>query len=363
MLFIKNIINFTYAFYALLLFLITHSCSSGPGGGGFSMPPTPVEIVVVESQTVVDRFEALGTIEAENAVSIVSEIDAVVEQLPFREGETIKKGALIAQLDDSQLAAELKRAEALRDQNQANYNRMKSVVDQGAGSAQDLDDALANLKVANANLGLAKARFDKTRILAPFSGSIGARRVSPGAFLRTGQIITDLAQIDRLRINFSAPERYLSKLKRGAKVNVSTTAYPGTELQGEIDVIDPVLDAVTRSARIIAVMANPGERFKPGMSANISAVLNQRENALTIPNEAVFVNGDQSFVFIIKQDSTVVKAAITLGARLADVVEVLSGLSTGSKIVKAGHQKLFDGAKVQPVSSNPPAANSTEMEN
>ncbi len=355
----------TAVLYAVMLFIFftVKNCSEGPAGRGFSMPPTPVETVDVKPQTIFDRFDAVGTVEAANSVNIVSEIDAVVEKLPFREGENIKKGNLIAQLDDTQLAAELNRAEALLAQSRANYDRIKSVYDQGAGARQDLDDALASLKVAEANLGLAQARFDKTRILAPFSGKIGARRVSPGAFLRTGQIITDLAQIDRLRINFSAPERFLSKLKRGAKVTVSTTAYPGYELQGEIDVIEPVLDEATRSARIIAVMSNPGERFKPGMSANISAILNQRDNALTIPNEAVFVNNDQSFVFVVKQDSTVAKAAITLGTRLADVVEVVSGLNTGSKIVRAGHQKLYDGAKVQPVSSNPATANKTAMEN
>ncbi|MCB0281768.1 MAG: efflux RND transporter periplasmic adaptor subunit [Calditrichae bacterium] len=346
----------------LLIAVLSGSCSKGPGGGGFSMPPTPVETVSAEPQTIVDRFEAVGTIEAENSVSIVSEIDAVVESLPFHEGDAIKKGNLIAQLDDSQLSAELNRATALRDQSKANYERIKSVVDQGAGARQDLDDAHAALKVAEANLGLAKARFAKTRILAPFSGKIGARQVSPGAFLRTGQVITDLAQIDHLRINFSAPERFLSKLKQGARVKVSTTAYPGYELQGEINVIEPVLDSATRSARIIAVLDNPGERFKPGMSANISAVLNQRDNALTIPNEAVFVNGDQSFVFMVKKDSTVAKSAVTLGSRMADVVEVLSGLNEGSVVVRAGHQKLYDGARVHPVKSNAAAAQTSTME-
>ena len=181
------------------------------------------------------------------------------------------------------------------------------MVEQGAGSPQDLDDARRALKVAEANLALAKARLAKTRIIAPFDGMVGAR-VSPGAFLRAGSAITDLAQIVELRVNFSAPERYLSKLSRGAEVTVSTTAYPGYTLQGKIDVVEPVLDPATRSAqrRRAGVEIRAG-KFRPGMSANVSAVLSQRTNALTIPSEAVFAEGNQTFVYVVKPDSTVAR--------------------------------------------------------
>ena len=315
------------------------------------MPPMQVEVSPVAVQTVTDKFEAVGTIEAVEAITVVSEIDAAVVSIPFREGDEIKRGELIAQLDDSQLAAEVARAEAFHAQSHTTYERVKAVVEQKAGSPQDLDDAAAALKVADANLAVAKARLAKTRIVAPFDGIIGARRVSMGAFLRAGQAITDLANIDALRVNFSAPERFLSQLSRGAEVAVSTTAYPGYALKGKITVIEPVLDAATRSARVVAQVSNPGRKFRSGMSANISAVLRERPNATTIPNEAVFGSGNQSFVFIVKSDSTVARVALTLGTRLANVVEVIQGLEPGMKVVRAGHQKLFDGAKVVPVTS------------
>lgn len=161
---------------------------------------------------------------------------------------------MIAQLDDSQLAAEVARYEALLAQSRVSYNRIKEIVDQNAGAPQDLDDAAAALQVAEANLALAKARFDKTRIVAPFSGIVGARRVSVGTFLRAGQVIADLARIDEIRVTFSAPERYLSQLSRGASVDVSTTAYPNYALQGKIIVVEPILDAATRNARVVARM-------------------------------------------------------------------------------------------------------------
>jgi len=338
---------------ALILFISVAGCAGGGGAGGFRPPPMPVETASVIQEPVADRFEAVGTIEAADAITAVSEIDGLVVDLPFREGSTVERGGIIAQLDDAELRAEVERTEALRDQALNTYNRVEAVVNQGAGAQQDLDDAAAALKVAEANLALAKARLSKTRIVAPFAGILGARRVSPGAFIRAGQAITDLAKLDELRVNFSAPERYVPLLRRGAEVRISTTAYPGYELKGRVDVVEPVLDPGTRSARIVARLRNPGGRFRPGMSANVSAVLGQRPKALTIPSEAVFAEGDQSFAYVVKPDSTVTRSALTLGTRLSDAVEVVKGLEPGMMVVRTGHQKLFEGAKVIPVSSRP----------
>jgi len=140
------------------------------GSGGFSMPPTPVEVAQATSQEVVDQFEAVGTIEAIESVTLVAEIDAMVVALPFKEGSEVSRGALIARLDDAQLSADLQRAEALRAQQQTTYERVKAVVEAKAGALQDLDDAAAALKVADANLALSKARYAKTRIVAPLTG-------------------------------------------------------------------------------------------------------------------------------------------------------------------------------------------------
>jgi RND family efflux transporter MFP subunit len=182
--------------------------NAGAAGGGFSMPPMPVEVANVQEQKVTDDFEAIGTIEALEAITVVSEIDGTVISLPFEEGGYVKKGDLIAQLDDAQLAAEVERTEALYEQSKSSYERVQEIVKQKAASAQDLDDAAATLKVAKANLSLAKARLDKTQITAPFDGVIGARRVSVGSFLRAGEAITELANINEIRVNFSAPERF-----------------------------------------------------------------------------------------------------------------------------------------------------------
>lgn len=321
--------------------------------GGFQMPPTPVETTIVTLSTVTDRFESVGSIDASEMITVVSEIEALVVALPFREGAPINKGDLIAQLDDSKLAAEVAKAEATVEQRRASYERIKSVVDQKAAAPQDLDDAAAELKRAEAELTYARANLGKTRIVAPFSGVVGARRVSPGAFLRAGSAITDLTQFETIKVAFSAPERFYPSLTRGSQVEVSTTAFPDYVLTGTIDVIEPMIDQATRSVKIIAKVKNPEGKFRPGMSANVSAVLRERQQSMSIPDEAVFAEGNQSLVYVVKPDSTVARTPITIGTRMRDAVEVLGGLAAGDLIVRAGHQKLYDGAKVMPMSSQP----------
>jgi membrane fusion protein (multidrug efflux system) len=353
----KNLfINYPAFFIPAFLFIA--GCSKEQASNtGFSMPPMPVETAHVNKQNLSLNFEAVGTIDAVESITVVSEIDAAVVNLPFVEGSSVKKGDLIAQLDDSQLMAEVNRTEAIYMQNQANYKRVKVVVDQKAGTPQDLDDATAALKVAEANYNFARSRFLKTRITAPFEGIVGTRKVSVGTFLRTGQAITELANLDQIRVEFSAPERFIPQLRKNADVTVSTPVYPGHEVKGKIIAIEPVLDPETRSVHVLALVKNPGQKFRPGMSANVTVVLNEKQNALTIPNEAVFANGNQSFVFVVKPDSSVARVPITMGLQLPKVVEVIQGLEAGGEVVSAGHQKLFDGAKVIPIASSDETVN------
>lgn len=329
-------------------------CQAKKAAGGFTPPPTPVETAMVARGPVADRFTTVGSLEAGESVDIAAEIDGVVKALPFPEGGQVSAGALIARLDDVQLAAEAQRAEALRDQSRAMFERVRAVVDQGAGAPQDLDDATAALKVAEANLDLAKARLAKTRVTAPFAGTTGIRRVSPGAFVRAGTTLTDLAQIDRLRLTFSVPERLLGRLVVGAPVRVETSAQAGQVLEGKIAIIEPQLDEQSRSARVVAHVDNPGRLMRPGMSASVALMLGERAEALSVPGPAVFVTAGQTFVYVVTPDGIVTRTPVQLGTRMADAVEVLSGLAEGQQVVTAGHQKLYDGAKVAPMGAGAP---------
>lgn len=326
----------------------------GAGRGGFHMPPVPVEVAEVHSGRMTDRFRAVGTIEAEETVRIVNEIAGVVRELPFDEGRPVNQGDLIARLDDAELAAESARADALRDQSRTNHERVKQIFEQQAASQQELDDAASALKVAEANAAVARTRLDKTRIRSPLTGVAGRRLVSPGAYLAVGTEITEVASIGMVKVGFSAPERYASQLRRRAAVTVTSSAYPGEEFVGDIGVVDPILDATSHTVQMVAHIHNRSGKLRPGMSADVTASLGEREQALTVPDEAVFSEGEQSFVYVVKPDSTVARQAVILGSRDSTRAEVRQGLKAGDRVVKAGYQKLFDGAKVMPVSSGGP---------
>jgi membrane fusion protein (multidrug efflux system) len=323
----------------------------GRAGGGFQMPPTPVEVADVKSESVSDHFRAVGTIEAEETVKIVNEISAVVRELPFAEGRAVHRGDMIARLDDSELAAESARADALRDQARTNHQRVRQLFDQQAASQQELDDASSALKVAEANAVVARTRFDKAHIHSPLTGVAGRRLVSPGAYLPVGTQITEVASVGIVKVGFSAPERYLPLLQRRAIVTVTTTAYPGEVFSGDISVVDPILDAASHTVQMVARIHNRGGKLRPGMSADVTAMLGERSQALTVPDEAVFGEGNQSFVYLVKPDSTVTRQAVVLGTRDSTRAEVTEGLKPGDRVVSAGYQKLFEGARVMPVPS------------
>jgi membrane fusion protein (multidrug efflux system) len=312
---------------------------------GFTPPPIPVEVAPATAETVRESFRSLGTVEADERVTVAAEIDGLVVELPFQEGSFVEKGQLLARLNDAELKAEVGSAQALRDQARLNFERASRLAEQNITSSQERDNAKAALDVAEANLNLARARLAKTRIVAPFTGSVGRRIVSPGAFLRAGDVITDLARIDTVKIAFAAPESYLPQLRRGAKVAVKTAAYPEKEFTGSIEVVDPLLDPGTRSARLIARVPNSSRELRPGMSADVRAVLVERPG-VTVPAEAVFSEGDQNFVYKVRADGSVTRVPVTLAIRQEGRVEVTAGLTSGENVVRAGHQKLFEGAKV-----------------
>ncbi|MCP4573568.1 MAG: efflux RND transporter periplasmic adaptor subunit [bacterium] len=336
-----------------LVVLVLAGCGEGgqQSGGGFRPPPTPVETAVVSAGTVMDRFTTVGTLEAREDITVTGEIDGIVMAVPFREGGRLAAGELIARLDDAQLGAEVQRARALRDQKLSSWERIRNIVDQGAGTPQDLDDAVAALKVAEADLALAETRLAKTRITAPFAGLAGKRQVSRGAYLRAGDRVTTLTRVDSLRVAFAVPERILASLRVGASISVGTIAFPEMDLSGTVDVIEPRLDAATRAVNVVALIDNPEDLLRPGMSATIEVILAERPGALTVPSAAVFVEGGQAYVYAVQPDSVVTRAAVVLGTRLAEEVEIVSGLEAGRLVVRTGHQKLYEGAKVAPVSA------------
>lgn len=326
---------------------------AGGPGGGFQMPPSPVEVAEVTVSRVSDSFRALGSLEALQEAEVVAEVSARVISLPFREGQRVEAGSVLARLDDRELRAQRDRAAAALTLARSEARRTEDLFARDVVSPRERDQAQAALAVAEAEALLQQTRFERTVVRAPFSGVTGRRLLSAGGHARENAPIVRISRLDRLRAQFSVPERYAAVLRPGARATVAVSAWPDVEFPAVVTVVEPSIDAASRTFIAVAEVQNQGHRLRPGMSADVRVRLTERIGALTVPDEAVVAEGDQAFVYRVGADSTVARVLVTLGSRDSARVEVASGLSAGDRVVRAGHQKLYPGAKVVPVSAMP----------
>ncbi len=323
-------------------------------GRAESPPPVAVEAAHVEVATIADTVSAVGSLRSNEAVIIRPEIAGRIESIHFQEGAPVEQGALLFKIDDVVARAELAEAEANLALSERNYQRAQELYRKGAGTGRSLDESKASLDSDRAKVALYRARLEKTRIVAPFSGILGLRRVSVGDFVVIGQDLVNLENITPIKVDFRVPERYLGEVKTGQKLTVEVDAFAGRSFEGQVLAVDPQIDAGGRSIAIRATIANREQLLRPGLFARINLILNVRPQALVVPEQAIVPRGDDRFVYKIV-DGKAVATRVTLGQRQPGRVEVVKGLAPGDLVVTAGHLKIRDGTPVT-VSQPPPAA-------
>lgn len=327
------------------------SAAQGAGAKGQFAKIVTVEASRVKVDTVFDTVQAVGSLLPNESVTISSEIVGRIAKLPFDEGDRVKAGEALVLLDDTILKAELAKAQSDLSLAQANRDRAMSLATRGTGTLRARDEAVAAYQAASANVALAQARLEKATIVAPLTGVVGIRSVSVGAYVSPGERIVGLADVDIIKTDFRVPELLLAKLKTGQSIRVSVDALPGEVFEGKIYVIDPIVDANGRAIRLRARIANTSGKLAPGLFARVQIVVERRENAILVPEAAIFSIRDERFVYQV-QDGRAVQTKVVLGQRQPGWVEILSGLSAGAVVVTAGQQQLNDGTRV---TSAPPA--------
>lgn len=305
-----------------------------------------VEAITVAPTPLIEAVSAIGTLQSNEAVIIRSEIDGRIVKVGFEEGQPVKQGDALFRLDDTIFRAELAEAEARLALSERNYERAKALETRGHGSVETLDRALAQMRVDQATVKLAQARLEKTVIAAPFDGIVGLRQVSIGDYVEAGKDLVNLEDIDPIKVEFRLPERYLRVIRTDGLVRVAPDALPGETFDGRIYAIDPRIEAGGRSVAIRAQLSNERQTLRPGMFARIRLVIDRKETALVIPEEAIVRRGDQQTVFRVV-DGAAVQTPVILGLRQTGRVEVVEGLKPGDVVVTAGHAKLREGSLVQ----------------
>ena len=318
----------------------------GKGGGppgGFAIG---VETVRVAPSVFVDDVAAVGSLKSNESVVLRPEIAGRIAAIHLREGMPAAKGAVLVALDASTQAAELRQAEANLALSQANHRRTEELYEKKFVSARARDEAGANLKVLEAAVALAQARLQKTQIRAPFAGIVGIRNVSVGDYVKEGQELVNIEDIGALKADFRLPESYLSRLRKGQSVEVSTDAMPGQTFKGTLDAVDPLLDASGRAISLRARLENPDLKLRPGMFVRVRLAFGGERQGLAVPEEALVPAGNDNFVFRVAEGKAQ-RVMVKVGQRRDATVEITEGLKAGDEVVSAGQLKLRDGVPVR----------------
>jgi membrane fusion protein (multidrug efflux system) len=327
---------------ALLVLLFVPALAFAQAGG----PPfIPVNMMKVSATPVSSTVNAVGALIAEDSVVLRPEIDGRIERLLFKEGQPVKKGALLVTLDSAEQRARVAAARADLTLAQSRYRRSEELVAQNFISRQALDEARANLDVLRARLQQEQVALDRTALRAPFAAVVGLRQVSPGAYVNKGDDIVRLDALGALKLEVPVPETYLPLVRIGLPVTLTIDALPGQTFSGKVHAIDPVVDPVSRNVRVRARIANPAGTLKPGMFARVTADLGGKTRAILLPEQVIVPRPDGNYVFLAVDGKAELRK-VTLGKREPGRVEIVSGVEAGDTVVLDGQIKLRPGVPV-----------------
>jgi membrane fusion protein (multidrug efflux system) len=315
---------------------------------GGQMPPTAVETARPKVDTIVERVSAVGTLRAAESVVVRPEFAGRIDTVHFDEGQRVKAGDPLFTLDATIVGSEVNEWRATVAQSKRDLERTKELVDRKLAAQGDLDAKRAQLEVDEARLSSAQTRLDKSGIRAPFAGVVGLRKVSPGEYVTAGQELVSLVQLDPIKLDFRVPESALGRIRAGQSVRIEVDAFPGESFTGSVYAIDPQLDAAGRAVQLRATIPNGNARLRPGLFARVELELDTRANALLLPEQALWPQGDKQFVYVV-DNGTAKLVEVSIGIRQNGMVEITRGIDKDAQVITAGQLKIGPGMPVQPI--------------
>jgi membrane fusion protein (multidrug efflux system) len=313
------------------------------GRGGAPAGPLKAELFEVKAVERERTVSAIGTLRANESVEIVSELAKRVVGIPVAEGAEVKAGDVLFLLDDADLKAALDETLARLDLAEMNAERAGQLLPQKAISQQEHDAAQSEVTVLKAQVVAQGVELEKTKIRAPFDGRIGVRRVSLGALVAPGAVLASLQDVSKIKVDFTLPERHAGEVKVGQRMRFAA-AGGAKEHEGKVTVVEPVLDAVTRSLQVRGVV-DGAEGLFPGGFAEVELVLDGVTNGFPIPSEAIIPSARGQAVMVI-EDGKARMQAVVVGDRTAAEVLVLKGLKEGDVIATSNLLRIRPGSEV-----------------
>ncbi|GEN28857.1 MexH family multidrug efflux RND transporter periplasmic adaptor subunit [Halovibrio variabilis] len=296
-----------------------------------------------------DPIEALGTLSADESVTLSATVTEIVADINFRDGEQVEEGQLLIRLEDGEEQAQLRASQALREERRNASNRASQLQERNLAARADVEDSQSRLRQADADIQAIEAQLANYQIKAPFSGRVGFRNISIGALVTPGMELVTLDKLDVMQLDFSVPEMYLGRLTPGLTLNTTTAAYFDEVFSGEIATLGTRIDPITRSVSVRAELDNADGRLRPGMLMEVTIQQRVRDT-IVIPEAAIEPSGDRHFVMLIKQSDETTRLAqqeVEIGERRQGDVEIVEGLAAGDLVVFHGLQLARDGLAVR----------------
>jgi membrane fusion protein (multidrug efflux system) len=324
-------------------------------GSSFKMPATAVTTVVAQRETWPSTLTVIGTAAAVEGVTVSADLPGTIDKIHFESGQWVHEGDILVELDTRQERAQLANLEAQRDLAGINYGRAQELVKAGVISHSEYDNANAQQKATEAQVGDIKAAIARKTIHAPFTGLLGIRQVSLGQYLAAGQAIVSLQSVDPIYVNFGVPQQNATSMTPGRVVRVTNSDLPGIALTGRITALDSVINEQTRNIQVQATLANKGNKLRPGMFVQVELPVGQPRQVVPLPASAINYApyGDSVFIVSEMKDAKgntyrgVRQQVVKVEGSRGDQVAITSGLNPGDEVVSSGVFKLRNGAPVQ----------------
>lgn len=339
---------FRIAALSSILFAVA-ACSGPLGESGGAPAGTPEAVPVVTAIARVRplgvEIEAVGTARAKESVDVTSKATNTVVAIRFKEGDMVRRGDVLVELDSEEARADLEEAEAALADSESQFKRSKELYAQQALSVSQLEQIEATLKANRARVSAARARLNDTVIRASFDGRTGFRRVSVGSLVNPGTVITTLDDTSIINLDFTVPETYFYVLERGLQVSARTAGLPNHEFTGTVSNLGSRIDPVTRSIVVRAEIPNKEGLLRPGMFMTVT-LRGKPEPALLVPEEAIVPEQGKTFVFVVS-DGVVEQRVVRTAKRRPGEVEIVEGLKENEHVVIEGTQNIRDGSRVR----------------
>ncbi|WP_426417870.1 efflux RND transporter periplasmic adaptor subunit [Aestuariirhabdus sp. LZHN29] len=318
--------------------------------GNFKPAPVTVSGDLATQEQWIPYLSSVGTLLSLHGVEVASEQSGIVSKILFRSGQSVRKGDLLLQLDDSVEQANLRSFKAQLNLAELNFNRDKTLIARKAISQTRYDQAKAELDQAQAQVQQTQAIIEQKSIRAPFSGALGIRNIEVGQFLPSGMDIVTLQASDRLYVDFNLPEQNVPLLRQGQQIEFRVEAHPDTRFVGEIQALDARINSKTRNILVRAVVENPERLLTPGMFADIRVLTGAPQPVTTLPETAITYSlyGDTVFKITADEEGTlsVLRHPVKTGRIQQDRIEILEGVEVNERVVTSGQLKLNNGTTV-----------------